>query len=202
MKVAWELKLHLLTVHVHRQWYCNLSSSKTCCTRMRKIWERSCTSICLIAASSWVIWLCIVSWLTRMKLTSLVILSCKSKRYTCVWKATDMRISTRPKTECAHAHLEGLVGLCYGQNFMPMVNTSYFTKWAKQPLASAAVPLQSFLLMLCACEHLDSKETTDTIERKALLTANTKNYKRQTFGRKLLVGRMCSCWARGVPQGW
>ena len=24
----------------------------------------------------------------------------------------------------------------------------------------------------------------------------------QTLGLKLLVGRMCSCWARGVPQGW
>lgn len=43
-------------------------------------WWSKFTSICLMASSRWVVWLCIISWLARMKLTSLVILSWKRNK--------------------------------------------------------------------------------------------------------------------------
>lgn len=90
-------------------------------------------------------------------------------------------------------YLEVLVGLCNRQHFVPMVDPLEFTKWAEQPLAVVAVPLHPLLLVLRAGQDLKQKnhEAPMTAAEQQLLQGGREG--RQTFGLKLLVGRMCSC---------
>lgn len=95
-----------------------------------------------------------------------------------------------------HTNLQGLVGLCYRQNLVSMVGATKFTNGTKQSLAAAAVPLQPLLLVLCASEDLQNKVGSAAWRFRGRGTSRGENWPKkisQTFGLKLLVGRMCSC---------